>query len=73
MKDRRDPVDRPVDRGGVPNVADDSLDVQTGEVVVVPSGLDEGTDVDTPVQQGTDHRGADESRRAGDERGTEIG
>ena len=73
VKDRRDPVDRLVDRGGVPDVADDPLDGQAGEVVVVPSGLDEGTDAGTPIQQGADHRGADESRRARDEHGTEVG
>jgi hypothetical protein len=73
VKDRRDPVYRLVDSGAVTNVADDPLDGQAVEVVVIPSGLDEGTDVRTPIQQGADHRGADESRRARNEHGTEVG
>ena len=68
MEDRRHAGDRAVERGGVADVADEAIDRQAGEVVVVALRLAQRPHLVAVGQQRADDRGADEAGCARDER-----
>ena len=65
--ERRDPGDRPRERGGIRDVAFRDLDGQAFEVLAAALRTDQAADRAAAGEQGADHVRPDEARAAGDE------
>src|SRR5207237_1202787 len=68
MKERFAPIERPIERGAVGEIAARDLDGKLTEVSPVGPCTHQRAHLPAPRPQGPRHRRADEARRAGDER-----
>src|SRR5207245_6776791 len=68
MKERIAPIERPIERGAVGEIAARDLDGKLTEVSPVGPCTHQRAHLPAPRPQGPRHRRADEARRAGDER-----